>query len=341
MTFQRPTTIFWIEVEKIRPNELQPRKEFDQEKLIDLSESIKQYGVLQPLVVIRREKEVPNGTVVEYELISGERRLRASKLAGLAQVPVIIRDDEGEKIKLELAIIENLQREDLNPIERALAFKNLIEQFNLKHHEVGARVGKSREFISNTVRILGLPQEMQDALAQGRMSEGHTRPLLMLTDNPEEQKNLFFTIINKGLKVREAELEARGIAHERARKKVLVLNPEMRSMASQLSDVLGTRVSIEKDGDKGKISIDFFSEEEFRALMEKVMGERAALMAQVAQVQEMQSETQAIEQLEQLDQVVVPEEQSQITEIIITEPTQPQESVQPEKDEDFTQNFSL
>ncbi len=313
--------IFWIEVDKIRPNDLQPRKEFDVERLADLAESIKQYGVLQPLTVIRREREVPNGTIVDYELIAGERRWRASKLAGLAQVPVIIRDDEGEKIKLELAIIENLQREDLNPIERALAFKNLIEQFHLKHHEVGSRVGKSREFVSNTVRLLGLPTEMQEALAQGKMTEGHTRPLLMLSDNPIEQQKLFFTIVTKGIKVRDAELEARGIAQDRARKKGLVLNLEMKSMVNQLSDLLGTRVSIENDGEKGKISIDFFSEEEFRALVEKVMGERVAL----------QESTE--------EKISEPAEQTAT--IIIDEPMIPQESLQPEREEDITQNFSI
>ncbi|HDO23677.1 MAG TPA: ParB/RepB/Spo0J family partition protein, partial [bacterium] len=129
---QKHSSVFWIEVDKIKPNPMQPRREFDEARLADLAESIRQYGVLQPLVVTRKEIEEPNGISVEYELIAGERRLRASKLAGLYQVPVIIREETEDKIKLELAIIENLQREDLNPIERAYAFRKLIESFSLK-----------------------------------------------------------------------------------------------------------------------------------------------------------------------------------------------------------------
>lgn len=328
MTFQRPTNIFWIEVDKIRPNELQPRTEFDQEKLIDLSESIKQYGVLQPLVVIRRERESLNGITVEYELISGERRWRASKLAGLDQVPVIIRDDEGEKIKLELAIIENLQREDLNPLERAFAFRKLIDQFNLKHHEVGARVGKSRVFVSNTLRILNLPQHMQDALSRGEINEGHTRPLLMLIDRPEEQAKLFMSIMS-GLNVRDAELQARGIAIERARvdRKELVVNREMENMAEKLGNILGTRVSIEKQATKGKISIDFFSEEDFKTLMEKVLGEKAKEMEASKEVIE---ETPASIADEIAEEIVSELEQ-----------TVPEESQQPESEEDIANRFTI
>ncbi len=159
-------SIFWVETDRIKPNPFQPRKTFEEAALASLSESIRQYGVLQPLVVTRKEIERPGeGIFVEYELISGERRLRASKLAGVQQVPVVIRHaEEGDRMKLELAIIENLQREDLNPIDRAKAFRRLADEFGLKHGEIGVRVGKSREYVSNTLRILALPQEMQDAL---------------------------------------------------------------------------------------------------------------------------------------------------------------------------------
>ncbi len=152
--------VFLIEVGKIKPNPMQPRKEFDEKKLGDLAESIRQYGVLQPLIVVRKEYEVESGTSVEYELIAGERRLMASKKAGLKQVPVIIHDEPAEQVKLELALIENIQREDLNPVERARAFRQLIDAFHLKHHEVGSKIGKSREFVTNTLRILSLPEEM-------------------------------------------------------------------------------------------------------------------------------------------------------------------------------------
>src|SRR3989344_5931779 len=156
--------IFWIKVEKIKPNPFQPRKEFDEHKLRDLADSIKQYGILQPLVVTRREIEKPEGGLaVEYELIAGERRLRASKIAGLLQVPVLIRignegGEEEARTKLELAIIENLQREDLNPVDRAKAFDRLATEFGFKHTQIAQKIGKSREYVSNTIRILALPE---------------------------------------------------------------------------------------------------------------------------------------------------------------------------------------
>ena len=269
--FPRQQSIFWIETDKIKPNSTQPRESFKEESLRGLADSIRQYGVLQPLVVTRREIEVPSGTVVEYELIAGERRLRASKMAELNQVPVIIREDEGEKVRLELAIIENLQREDLNPLEKARAFKKLIDSFNLKHHEIATKIGKSREYISNSLRILGLPEEIQRGLSDGAISEGHTRPLLMLSDRPQEQITLYKEIIYKKISVREAERISRSIAKEKARKKNFASDQETRFLEEKLSEKLGTRVQIEKTGSKGKIHIDFFSEEELRALLDKMI----------------------------------------------------------------------
>src|SRR3989344_258678 len=181
--------IFWIELDKVKPNPYQPRKEFDEARLRDLAESIRTYGVLQPLVVTRKEVERPDGGLnVEYELISGERRLRASRLAGVLQVPAIIRNDSNDaKIKLELAIIENLQREDLNPVDRAKAFARLAEEFTYKHSDIAEKIGKSREYVSNTLRILSLPEDILNALSHGRISEGHTRPLMMLENRPDAQ----------------------------------------------------------------------------------------------------------------------------------------------------------
>src|SRR3954468_17160918 len=155
-------SIFWVEVDRIEPNPYQPRKAFDEAALASLAESIRQYGVLQPLTVTRKEIERPGeGIFVEYELIAGERRLRASKLAGIAAVPVVIRTSEDtDRMKLELAIIENLQREDLNPLDRAKAFRQLVDEFGLQHKEIGTRVGKSREYVSNTLRLLLLPEDM-------------------------------------------------------------------------------------------------------------------------------------------------------------------------------------
>lgn len=262
-------SIFWIEVDKVRPNPFQPRHEFDEAKLKDLADSIRQYGVLQPLVVTRKEvQKEDGGLMAEYELISGERRLRASKIAGLSQVPVIIRrEEDDDRLKLELAIIENLQREDLNPVDRALAFKRLSEEFKFTHLEIGRKMGKSREYVSNTLRLLILSSEIINALKEGKISEGHTRPLLMLLDRPEEQMTLFKEIMFKKLTVREAEGIARRIAYEKARKFDKMVDPEIVELEQKLTEKLGTRVHIEKKQMGGKISIDFFSQDDLRSLL--------------------------------------------------------------------------
>lgn len=269
-------SIFWVEVDRIKPNPFQPRKTFDEAALASLAESIRQYGVLQPLTVTRKEIERPGeGIYVEYELIAGERRLRAAKLAGVQQVPVVIRNGEDDdRMKLELAIIENLQREDLNPIDRALAFQRLANEFGLKHADIGKRVGKSREYVSNTLRILTLPKEMQDALAAGSISEGHTRPLLMLMDRPEEQKTLFTEIVTRKLTVRDSEQVARRIATEKTRK--TDLTPELLLLERELTEKLGTRVRIEKKDQGGKVLIDFFSVDDL-AHIRKILAERVAV----------------------------------------------------------------
>jgi ParB family chromosome partitioning protein len=258
-------------VDKIKANPYQPRQEFNQDRLRDLSDSIRQYGVLQPLVVTRKEVErLDGGLAAEYELIAGERRWRASKLAGLTLVPAIIRSGEhADKIKLEMAIIENLQREDLNAVDRAMAFGRLAKEFNLKHTEIAKQVGKSREYVSNTIRILGLPQEVLDAVVAGKITEGHTRPILMLTDRPQEQIALFYEIMTKRLNVREAEGLARRIAFERARKRDLILEPEIIEMEEKLTERLGTRVRVEKrnGNQSGRLVIDFFTNTDLSKLL--------------------------------------------------------------------------
>ncbi|MEK7575540.1 MAG: ParB/RepB/Spo0J family partition protein [Patescibacteria group bacterium] len=314
--FPRQQSIFWIETDKIKPNSTQPRESFKEESLRGLADSIRQYGVLQPLVVTRREIEVPSGTVVEYELIAGERRLRASKMAELNQVPVIIREDEGEKVRLELAIIENLQREDLNPLEKARAFKKLIDSFNLKHHEIATKIGKSREYISNSLRILGLPEEIQRGLSDGAISEGHTRPLLMLSDRPQEQITLYKEIIYKKISVREAERISRSIAKEKARKKNFASDQETRFLEEKLSEKLGTRVQIEKTGSKGKIHIDFFSEEELRALLDKMI----------------EDDSQDSDEISEKDD---------LRNILYDEPINPFESEEPDDEDKLAQNFTI
>ena len=233
----------------------------------ELADSIRQYGVLQPLVVSRMENVLEDGSVkVEYELIAGERRLRAAKLAGIKQVPVVVRTGDDSKAKLELAIIENLQREDLNAVERAQSFQRLADEFKLTWADVGRKVGKSREYVSNTVRILMLPQDILDALSKGQITEGHTRPLLMLIDRTTEQMTLFKEMMVRKMTVREAEQIARRIAFEKVRKKDLFMTPEVVDMEEKLAETLGTRVQIEPRERGGRIWIDYFSHEELLAL---------------------------------------------------------------------------
>jgi ParB family chromosome partitioning protein len=273
-------SIFWVEVDRIRPNPFQPRREFDQARLQELAESIRMYGLLQPLTVTRQEIPLEDGSIrVEYELIAGERRLRASKLAGIKQLPVIIRTgEESDQIKFELAIIENLQREDLNPIERAIAFQRLVKEFGHKHGEVGRRIGKSREYVSNTIRLLSLPEHIQQHIAERKLSEGHTRPVMMLNDRPEEQEVLVKEIVLKKLTVREAEAIARKIAQEKVRNKSTI-HPELIEMEQKLTERLGTRVYIEPRSVGGRVVISYFSPEDLDALLQSIAIERAAAKA--------------------------------------------------------------
>jgi ParB family chromosome partitioning protein len=261
-------SIFWIDTDKITPNPFQPRRDFDETRLRDLAESIKQYGVLQPLTVSRVEVEKEyGGLTTEYELIAGERRLRAAKLAQVSQVPVIIREGDTSMMKLELAIIENLQREDLNVVDRARAFFQLVNEFKFTHNEVAKKMGRSREYVSNTLRILALPEEILSGLSEGKITEGHTRPLLMLVDHPEQQMVLFKEILYKKITVREAEGLARRIAYDRVRKKEFMPDPEITEIEEEFQDKLGTRVHIDRSELGGQIKIDFFSTEDLRAIL--------------------------------------------------------------------------
>lgn len=259
-------SVFWIDVDRIQPNPYQPRKEFSEMGLTSLAESIRQYGVLQPLVVSRTDVEKPGGGLESmYELIAGERRLRASKLAGLKQIPVVIRSGESNLTKLELAIIENLQREDLNAIDRAKALQKLIDEFGISHAETAAKIGKSREYVSNSLRLLSLPEHMQSAIVGKEMSEGHARTLLALNERPEERETLFKEIVLKKISVRAAERIARSIAQERVRK-YHRKTPEMVELEKSLTETLGTRVIIETNAEGGRLLIDFFSPEDLSTI---------------------------------------------------------------------------
>lgn len=292
MSFQG-NSIFWVEVDKIVPNPYQPRREFNEQSLKELSESIRMYGILQPLTVSRKEIERDDGTFyTQYELIAGERRLRASKLAGIEQVPVIIREGEdSEQEKLELAIIENLQREDLNAVDRALAFKQLAEMFGLSHSQVAAKVGRSREYVSNSIRLLGLPEHILNAVRQGDINEGHGRTLLMLVDRPEEQDTVFREIMLKKLSVREVERIARKIATDKVRKKDwLDSDPELIEIERQFTETLGTRVQIQKTDFGGKLTIDYFSPDDLKVMLDRL----TVLEAEKASLNQSNEEIEAL-----------------------------------------------
>ncbi len=256
----KPTlSVFWVDVNKIDPNPYQPRKDFSEVSLLELSNSIRQYGVLQPLVVTKNEEILDDGSInIRYELIAGERRLRASKLANIPEVPVVIREGEEEdRLKLEFAIIENLHREDLNPVDRALAFKTLMDDFHLKQTEIAIKVGRSREFVSNSMRLLALPEEIINVLRLGKISEGHARSLLMLSDKKEEQLTLFNDILFRGLTVRDTERLARKNAQEKVRKTDRNISPVLLDLENKLSSILDADVHIENRGNRNKLIIDF------------------------------------------------------------------------------------
>ncbi|MBI4065739.1 ParB/RepB/Spo0J family partition protein [Candidatus Kaiserbacteria bacterium] len=266
-------SVFWVDVDRIQQNPYQPRKEFSEEGLKSLAESIRQYGVLQPLVVGRTDVEKPDGGLESvYELIAGERRLRASKLAGLRQIPVVIRHGDSNLTKLELAIIENLQREDLNAIDRAKALRKLIEEFGISHAECAAKIGKSREYVSNSLRLLSLPEHMQDAIVGREINEGHARPLMALNERPEERETLFKEIILKKLPVRAAERIARSIAQERVHK-YHRKSQEIVALEKSLTETLGTRVIIETNAEGGRLFIEFFSPEDLQQLVDTLVAE--------------------------------------------------------------------
>lgn len=270
-------SIFWIERWRIEANPFQPRREFDEEALKGLAESIRTHGMLQPILVSRVEIETPRGMEVKYQLIAGERRLRAAAIAGMEQVPVIIKREPTNRMKLELALIENVQREDLNPIDKAKAFRQLIDEFKLMQREVADRVGKSREMVANTMRLLSLPVDMQQAVSDGRMTEGHARTILMVGDNDELKRQMFNDILAGKLTVREAENEARRLSGRELKPRKRFGSPgdiETRGWQDKLQEMFGTKVLVQKLGDHGKIVIEFYSDEELRAIVNKVLQER-------------------------------------------------------------------
>ena len=270
--------IFYIEVDKIKPNSQQPRKTFSEETIKELADSIREHGILEPLVVTREEKDTEYGADVEYQLISGERRLLASKMLGLPTVPVIIRKPMEERKKLELALIENIQREDLTPISKAKAFARLIKEFGLTQQALAERIGKSREVIANTLRLLQLSYEAQNSLEQGKINEGHARAILLFT-NPEKRRLFLNEIFSKNLSGRESlELAQHYLQNNfsnnkketLSRRRNVSLEPEDLEVKERLEDFLQTPVFIKKKGGQGAIEIKFFSQEDLGKILNRI-----------------------------------------------------------------------
>lgn len=255
--------VTFVKIGKVEPNREQPRKNFDEDALLELSESLKQYGVLQPLLV-QDKKDY-------YEIIAGERRWRAAKLAGLKEVPVIIKNLTEQEI-VEISLIENIQRENLNPIEEALAYKRLLNEFNLKQDEVAERVSKSRTAVTNSMRLLKLDERVQQMVIDDLISTGHARALLGIADN-EQQYVLAQQIFDEKLSVRETEKLVKKLQKQKPEKLKQPVDDSMsvfyEDMEQKLKAIMGTKVAIhQKDNQKGKIEIDYYSTDELERIME-------------------------------------------------------------------------
>lgn len=258
-----------VAVELILPNPRQPRGRFDATELAELAESIKEHGVLQPLIVTRGEQ--PG----QYVLIAGQRRLLAAQQAGLLTVPVLVREASDQQ-RLELALIENVQRSDLSPLETAEAYRQLADDFHLSHEEIAARVGKSRVSVTNTLRLLKLPPSVLHALAEGKISEGHARALLGLP-TAQAQVAVLNSILTQDLSVRQTEERVRRLVGERPARPTPPAPPaEITALERRLQASLGTRVNLAQHSKGGTITIRYYSDEELDALVERLLGEASA-----------------------------------------------------------------
>lgn len=268
----RKDFIFWIEIEKIKPNPYQPRKDFDDEALESLGESIKKYGMLQPIIVNKVEKRTDRGISYEYQIVAGERRWRAAQRIGLKQVPVIIREQSNRE-KLEIALIENVQRKNLNPIDKAEAFERLRAEFGLLEKEIAKLAGTSREAIANSLRILTLPFEVKKALSEGSISEGHARALLGSRD-VKLIKDLLEEVITNGYSVRETERRVKERNAGAGPKRNFVKKiPQMVSefLERKVKQVLSfENIKIEKKKDNIQVIVNFKSEEEVNEWLKKL-----------------------------------------------------------------------
>ena len=269
-----------VPIDRIVPNPLQPRTSIGDADLDDLTASVREHGIIQPLLV---SEQGPEGGDVRYQLIAGERRLRAARAAGLTYVPVTIRQSTPQDL-IELALIENIQRLDLNPLEEAMAYRRLVDEFNLTQRAVAERVGRSRTAVANTIRLLDLPQELRDSLAAGEISEGHARALLGLSDD-EQQRRAWREVVDQGLNVRQTERVVReapapapaaaavpAAAPSRATP-VKPADPEIEALANSLRSSLGTKVTLRRSkSGAGSVTIHFYSDEELDGLLERLLG---------------------------------------------------------------------
>src|SRR3989338_1668459 len=261
-------SVYNIEIHKIKPNSSQPRQDFDNDALVDLADSIKKYGILQPLLVSKVETESDRGMDVSYELIAGERRLRAATLAGLPTVPVIIKENfDKEKIKLEVDLVENIQREDLNPLEEAQAYARLASEFKLTQKDIASRVGKSREVVANAVRLLSLPTEIKEGVRSGKVSRTQARALLAFSD-AKTQKDMFKRILAGGFGVRELERSAKEV---KARPIGSPDNKKFLELEKNLAQNIGSTVLIRSGASGGSIVIKFATLEDLNKIVETIL----------------------------------------------------------------------
>lgn len=249
-----------LPVDKISPNPHQPRSNFEDSTLSELVASIREHGIIQPLIAVKIGSD-------RFQLVAGERRLRAAKQIGLKTVPVIVRDLNEQK-KLEIALIENLQRQDLNVLETAVAYKKLIDEFNLKQEQLGKKLGKSQPAIANVLRVLNATEEVKKAIIDNQITEGHARVLVGLP--AEDQSRILSQIINQKLNVRETERAGREVVVAKHIRK-LRFDPEIKAKEDELRSYFNAKVEIKKSGPRGQIVIKFFSEEELNDIMKKIL----------------------------------------------------------------------
>lgn len=256
----------YVDINKVEPNKDQPRKSFNEDSLIELSESIKQHGIVQPLVVAKKDDY--------FEIIAGERRWRAAKKAGLKEVPVVVKDYSPQEI-MEIALIENIQREDLNPIEEAFAYKRLLEEFNLKQDEVAERVSKSRTAVTNSIRLLKLNEKVQQMVIDDMIQTGHARALLGIEDL-EKQYMMAQKVFDEKLSVRETEKLVKKVQKEKEEVEKTKMDKQLeivyQDLEEKMKQILGTKVSINaKDENKGKIEIEYYNKEDLDRLIDMIL----------------------------------------------------------------------